>query len=229
MLILSGTVSAAEPSSQPQPQAAAASRVLPSGSDLAFRSGMLDWTPPPADRSLVTIERVGGGERATVQLQRLRISSPFGWRSDPLRGGKRRHAGIDLPGPAGARVLATGDGIVRVAGWAGGYGRLIELDHGNGVSTRYGHLASVHVAPGQRVATGQVIGGMGSTGRSTGTHLHYEVRLNGLPVDPLLAASTAHIPASEFKTIWGTEAKVAPRWQGWATDTSSALPEARIR
>jgi murein DD-endopeptidase MepM/ murein hydrolase activator NlpD len=96
------------------------------------------------------------------------------------------HAGIDLAAPIGTPIYATADGIVSDAGWnSGGYGNLIKVDHGSGIETRYGHLSRILVSPGQRVTRGQQIGRMGSTGRSTGSHLHYEVRISGNAVNPI--------------------------------------------
>lgn len=114
------------------------------------------------------------------------FTSGYGLRSDPFRGGRAMHAGIDLAGPHGTPIYATADGAVRRSGWnSGGYGNLIELDHGRGIETRYGHLSRILVRAGQPVKRGQLIGYMGSTGRSTGSHLHYEVRIDGRPVNPI--------------------------------------------
>lgn len=113
-------------------------------------------------------------------------TSSFGVRSDPFKGGAAMHAGIDLAGPVGTPIYATADGTVSEAGWnGGGYGNLIKLDHGRGIETRYGHLSSLSVRAGERVKRGQMIGRMGSTGRSTGSHLHYEVRIDGRAVNPI--------------------------------------------
>ena len=96
------------------------------------------------------------------------------------------HPGIDLAGPMGTPIYATADGIVLRAGWnAGGYGNLVEVDHGKGIATRYGHMSAILVSAGQHIVRGQQIGRMGSTGRSTGSHLHYEVRIDGRPVNPI--------------------------------------------
>jgi murein DD-endopeptidase MepM/ murein hydrolase activator NlpD len=113
------------------------------------------------------------------------FTSGFGVRSDPFRGGSAMHAGVDISGPIGTAIYATADGMVGRAQWANGYGNLIELVHGKGIQTRYGHLSAILVAPGARVTRGQLIGRMGSTGRSTGSHLHYEVRLDGHAVNPM--------------------------------------------
>lgn len=107
------------------------------------------------------------------------VTSPFG-----MRWG-RMHEGIDIASNAGPPVVAPLAGTVSFAGWQSGYGNLVKINHGNGLETRYGHLSSIAVAKGQPVATGTQIGVMGSTGRSTGTHLHFEVRVGGTPYNPL--------------------------------------------
>jgi murein DD-endopeptidase MepM/ murein hydrolase activator NlpD len=112
------------------------------------------------------------------------MSSPFGIRTDPFLGRPAMHTGIDLRGETGEAVHATANGKVSVAGREGGYGNMVEIDHGNGFSTRYGHLSEIDVKIGQEVRIGQVIGKIGSTGRSTGPHLHYETRTNNEPVNP---------------------------------------------
>ena len=113
-----------------------------------------------------------------------RVGSSFGEREDPFSGEGSFHAGIDIDAPYGTPVRATADGTVIQVGWVNGYGREITLDHGHGLHTAYGHLASVAVIPGQRVSLGQVIGYVGDSGRSTGPHLHYEVRVHNVPVNP---------------------------------------------
>ena len=114
------------------------------------------------------------------------FTSGYGTRTDPFRGGAARHQGIDLAAPVGTPIYATADGTVGEAGYnRGGYGNLIKLNHGRGIETRYGHLSRILVSPGQRVARGQLIGHMGSTGRSTGSHLHYEVGIDGRAVNPI--------------------------------------------
>ena len=113
------------------------------------------------------------------------LTSGYGVRSDPFRGRAAMHAGIDLAGPIGTAIYATADAIVGRSEWANGYGNLIELTHGRGIQTRYGHLTRSIVRAGQRVKRGDLIGYMGSTGRSTGSHLHYEVRIDGKAVNPV--------------------------------------------
>jgi murein DD-endopeptidase MepM/ murein hydrolase activator NlpD len=112
------------------------------------------------------------------------MSSPFGVRLDPFLGRPAIHTGIDLRGETGEPVHATAAGRVSIAGREGGYGNMIEINHGNGLATRYGHLSEIDVKVGQTVHIGDIIGRIGSTGRSTGPHLHYETRINGEAVDP---------------------------------------------
>ena len=118
-------------------------------------------------------------------VQSLTFTSNFGIRTDPFRGGAAMHAGVDIPGAYATPIYATADAVVNRTGWVGGYGNLVDLNHGRGIQTRYGHLSSILVAPGAHVKRGQVIALMGSTGRSTGTHLHYEVRIDGHAVNPV--------------------------------------------
>jgi murein DD-endopeptidase MepM/ murein hydrolase activator NlpD len=112
------------------------------------------------------------------------FSDGFGWRRDPIDGSREFHKGVDIVAPSGTPVRASADGLVTAAGRMAGYGAMIHLAHGYGLGTRYGHLSRVMVAPGQRVKRGDVIGLVGSTGRSTGPHLHYEVFRTGVQVDP---------------------------------------------
>jgi len=124
-------------------------------------------------------------------VQQLRFTSNFGIRSDPFQGNARMHAGVDIPGPVGTPIYATADGIVSHADRQGGYGNLVEINHGKGIATRYGHLSRILVSDGARVTRGQLIALMGSTGRSTGPHLHYEVRMDGHAVNPVPFLTTA--------------------------------------
>lgn len=113
------------------------------------------------------------------------VSSGFGVRRDPLIGMPAMHAGLDFRAPTGAAAKATAPGKVVKAGWNGGYGRMVEIDHGNGYSTRYAHLSKIRVKVGQELATGDTVGDVGSSGRSTGPHLHYEIRRDGDAIDPV--------------------------------------------
>jgi murein DD-endopeptidase MepM/ murein hydrolase activator NlpD len=121
------------------------------------------------------------------------FTSGFGVRSDPFHAGAAMHPGIDLAGSYGTPIYATADGTVLRAGWnSGGYGNLVEVDHGRGITTRYGHMSAILVQAGQHVTRGQQIGRMGSTGRSTGNHLHYEVRIDGRAVNPIPFMKSTH-------------------------------------
>ena len=118
-------------------------------------------------------------------VESMAFTSNFGIRTDPFRGGAAMHAGVDIPGPYATPIYATADAIVGRTGRIGGYGNLVELEHGRGIQSRYGHLSSILVTPGQRIKRGTMIALMGSTGRSTGNHLHYEVRIDGRAVNPI--------------------------------------------
>lgn len=112
------------------------------------------------------------------------VTSGFGWRVSPFGGSTELHQGVDIASDAGTPVVATADGEIVQSGWWGDYGNLVQIDHGNGLATFYGHNAQLLVRVGQTVLKGQVIAYAGSTGRSTGPHVHYEVRRNGAAVDP---------------------------------------------
>jgi len=113
-----------------------------------------------------------------------RVASSFGEREDPINGEGAFHTGIDIDAPYGTPVRAAADGEVSGASMGAGYGREVVLDHGHDVRTVYGHLSAIAVVPGQRVTRGQVIGYVGESGRATGPHLHYEVRVHNVPVNP---------------------------------------------
>jgi murein DD-endopeptidase MepM/ murein hydrolase activator NlpD len=122
----------------------------------------------------------------------FRFTSGFGYRRDPKTGGRRMHAGVDFAGPVGTPLYATADGVVVHAGWASGYGRLVKIQHEFGIETRYAHMNRLNVSVGQRVSRGQRIGDMGASGRVTGPHLHYEVRVGGQPVNPMIYIKAAN-------------------------------------
>ena len=115
----------------------------------------------------------------------FRWTSSFGNRQDPKGWGTRMHEGVDLAAAYGTPIYATADGVIEFAGWSSGYGRLVKIRHAFGIETRFGHLAQIRVEVGQRVSRGDRIGDMGNSGRSTGTHLHYEIRLGGKAVNPM--------------------------------------------
>ncbi|WP_326524736.1 M23 family metallopeptidase [Sphingomonas sp.] len=147
-------------------------------SDAQFRALFQTW------KQLDTAEQTVISIPSMQPVNNMTLTSTFGVRTDPFRGVAAMHAGIDIPGPVGTPIYATADGIVGRAERAGGYGNLVELNHGKGIETRYGHLSKILVQPNTRVRRGQLIGLMGSTGRSTGSHLHYEVRVDGRAVNP---------------------------------------------
>jgi murein DD-endopeptidase MepM/ murein hydrolase activator NlpD len=122
--------------------------------------------------NLPSLDPTSGGE----------ITSPFGYRTYPY---PEFHRGLDLAAPTGRPVLVTANGRIIFAGWQGGFGNKIEVDHGNGYMTWYGHLSKLDVAVGERVARGAVIGEVGATGDATGPHLHYQIMRNGVAIDPL--------------------------------------------
>ena len=149
--------------------------------DPRFRELFVSWQQ---------MEQMGQPAVAIPSARPLRdaanFTSGFGVRSDPFRGRAAMHGGVDLAGPVGTPVYATADGIVARSEWNnGGYGNLVEISHGQGIETRYGHLSRLIARPGQRVRKGELVGLMGSTGRSTGSHLHYEVRIDGRAVNPI--------------------------------------------
>lgn len=129
--------------------------------------------------------RYGGGRLLWPLPGHLDISSTFGWRNHPLFGVRMYHAGIDIPAEASTPIHAAHNGEVLFSGWYGGYGKVVIIDHGGGIATLYGHTSSYWVEAGQKVKKGQAIAAVGSTGFSTGPHLHFEVRRDGTPVDPL--------------------------------------------
>ena len=121
---------------------------------------------------------------STAPLASMRMTSSYGMRDHPIFKRRRNHNGVDLAAPTGTPIRATADGTVEMAQRYGGYGLYVQLDHGGELETRYAHMSRMSVSAGERVEKGQIIGYVGSTGNSTGPHLHYEVRIAGAPVDP---------------------------------------------
>lgn len=150
------------------------------GADPQFRQLFVAW------RQLDQLESGIIAIPSGRPVETANFTSGYGTRSDPFRGSRAMHGGIDLAGPLGTPIYATADGIVNRSEWNnGGYGNLVEINHGQGIQTRYGHMSRLIARPGQRVRRGELIGLMGSTGRSTGSHLHYEVRIDGRAVNPV--------------------------------------------
>ncbi|MGE0863532.1 MAG: peptidoglycan DD-metalloendopeptidase family protein [Vicinamibacterales bacterium] len=148
----------------------------PGQSELEAAVGAMPFTSAAPMPMPMFTDLTGAGERA--------ISSDFGWRPDPIHGQARFHAGLDLKLAYGQEVRAASDGVIKFAGEQAGYGTTVVVDHGNGLETRYAHLSSADVREGAVVTAGQPIARSGNSGRSTGAHLHFEVRQDGQPIDP---------------------------------------------
>ncbi len=176
--------------------AASAEATADLNADAQFRSLFMTW------KKLDTLEQGVISIPSVQPVQHLSFTSNFGVRSDPFRGTAAMHAGVDIPGPTGTPIYATADGVVNHAARQGGYGNMIEINHGKGISTRYGHLSKIIVSDNSRVRRGQIIGLMGSTGRSTGPHLHYEVRIDGHAVNPVPFLTTAdYLLAAQDRSV----------------------------
>ena len=151
------------------------------------RLSMIEWT---VDGQTQWFEASGVGQQrgGMVRPTNGRVTSTFGMRRHPILGYTRMHSGVDFGGGYGAPIYAVSDGLVTIAGRTGGFGNYVKLSHGAGLGTGYGHMSRIAVRPGQHVSRGQVIGYIGSSGLSTGPHLHYEVYRNGVPVNPMSVA-----------------------------------------
>jgi murein DD-endopeptidase MepM/ murein hydrolase activator NlpD len=155
-----------------------------------FGSSKKGVRDPRFTKLAMSLGRMDAMERALAAIPTsmpaavMMMSSGFGYRSDPFTGAGAMHNGLDFKGPIGTPILAAADGRITFAGSQGGYGNTIEITHANGLVTRYAHLSGLNVRHGQKVARGAQIARMGSTGRSTGSHLHFEVRLNGQAINP---------------------------------------------
>lgn len=136
-----------------------------------------------------------------MPVEGIRLTSDFGMRAHPVLGGRRAHKGVDLAGPVGTPIHATADGMVSKAEWFSSYGLYVSLEHGGDIQTRYGHMSRLNVAAGQQVRKGDIIGFVGSTGRSTGPHLHYEVRVAGEAVNPIpyMQADAARLATADTR------------------------------
>ncbi len=139
-----------------------------------------------AARPATTVGSVSGVSiPSRMPFEGVALTSGFGVRWHPVLGGRRQHKGVDLSAPAGTPIYATADGVVGKAEWFSSYGLYVQLEHGGNLETRYGHMSRLNVFAGQKVHKGELIGYVGSTGRSTGPHLHYEVRIAGEAVNPI--------------------------------------------
>lgn len=167
--------------------ASSATAAAETSADAQFRSLFQTW------QKLDVLEQTVISIPSMQPVENVKLTSSFGVRSDPFHGSAAMHAGVDIPGPLGTPIYATADGVVGRAGRSGGYGNLITVNHGKGIETRYGHLSKILVASNTRVRRGQLIGLMGSTGRSTGSHLHYEVRIDGAAVNPMPFMQNANV------------------------------------
>ena len=151
--------------------------------DTQFRQLFASWKQLDSNSPATTTATVSIPSRMPVDG--VRMSSDYGMRTHPVLGGRRAHKGVDLAGPTGTPVYATADGTVGMAQWFSSYGNYIQIEHGGSLQTRYGHHSGYAVKQGQKVRKGDLIGYIGSTGRSTGPHLHYEVRVAGAAVNPV--------------------------------------------
>lgn len=145
-------------------------------------------------------------------------SSGYGWRDDPFQRFRKFHKGTDFKAERGTPVLAAGGGTVRIAGVQNGYGNVVYIDHGDGLVTRYGHLAKILVKAGDPISAGAKLGLVGATGRATGPHLHFEVRLAGRAVDPVLAMRIAELQRTDPEAAAELEPGLAPEVQATALD-----------
>lgn len=176
-----------------------------------FGNSKKDVRDPRFTKLAASLGRMDAMERALAAIPTsmpaavMLMSSGFGYRSDPFTGGGAMHNGLDFKGPIGTPILAAAEGVVTAAGGQGGYGNTIEITHANGLVTRYAHLSGFNVSLGQKVARGVQIGRMGSTGRSTGSHLHFEVRLNGQAINPRKFLE-ANPDVLEVQTVAGNRA-----------------------
>ena len=151
------------------------------GDDAQFQQLFAKWDQ--LDRSTPAAARVSVPSR--MPLDDARLSSDYGMRTHPVLGGRRNHSGVDLAAPTGTPIYATADGYVSKAEWFSSYGKFVAIEHGANLQTRFAHMSQIVAREGQRVKKGELIGYVGSTGRSTGPHLHYEVRIDGKAVNPV--------------------------------------------
>ena len=163
-----------------------------SADDFDYNSGgpvdpdEVDVNSPELEKVLKNIQSTSNASYIPSQWAHTgKINNEFGFRRNPFGGRAYEfHGGMDIDGERGDMVMAPASGVISEAGWKGGYGNMVEIDHGNGLKTRYGHLSRIEVETGTQITRGQILGLVGSTGRSTGPHLHYELRVNDRPINP---------------------------------------------
>lgn len=195
----------------------------PQGGDEEFRRLFNGWKQMDgpqlaiAPTKVATAPSMGGSAAAPIfaptkvsipsrmPVEGPALTSGFGMRTHPVLGGRRAHKGVDLAMPVGTPVYATADGVVERASWFSSYGLYVSLEHGGNIETRYGHMSRLNVAAGQQVKKGDIIGFVGSTGRSTGPHLHYEVRVAGAAVNPVpyMNGTSRAIPVAATSVAMG--------------------------
>ena len=182
LLTMAAAPAQAESASYVAPTAAPApgTGITSESSDRQFQQLFASWDRAAPGPSVVPAVAVP----SRIPLDNYRVSSNFGMRVHPVLGGMRGHKGLDMAAPSGTPIYATADGLVSKAEWFSSYGNFVAIGHGSELETRFGHLSRIAVSAGQRVRKGDLIGYVGSTGRSTGPHLHYEVRVAGQAVDP---------------------------------------------
>lgn len=151
------------------------------GEDAQFEQMFAKWEEP----TQVAPARARVSVPSRMPLEDTRLTSDYGMRTHPVLGGRRSHNGVDLAAPTGTPIYATADGMVSKAKWFSSYGNYVSIEHGAELQTRYAHMSRIAVTAGDRVKKGEIIGYVGSTGRSTGPHLHYEVRIGGEAVNPI--------------------------------------------
>lgn len=165
-----------------------------------------DTVDPRFERLGLSLARMNALEQGLEGVPQVlpatlaRMSSGFGFRHDPFTGGGAMHAGLDFSGPVGAPIHAAAKGRVTYVGWRSGYGKTVEIRHANGLTTRYAHMSAFKTKVGERVAPGEIIGAIGSTGRSTGPHLHFEVRINDRAVNPRIFLEQAPDVLKEIRS-----------------------------
>ncbi|MGB3723290.1 MAG: peptidoglycan DD-metalloendopeptidase family protein [Pacificimonas sp.] len=169
------------------------------GAEPRFKQLFMSW------KKLDLLEKELSAVPSIKPVKSYTYTSSYGIRFDPFKGTTAMHQGVDMSGPVGEPIYAAADGVVTKSGRHGGYGKLVEIDHGKGMTTRYAHMSRLNVKIGDHISAGEQIGGMGSTGRSTGSHLHYEVRIDGRAVNPMPFLEAADMAMNTGAKLAGGE------------------------